>query len=180
MPRGIINIDTVEADWIANKWPDGYYVDSEADRKMLVDKNSYFWDQRIQDMVANDLPPFPDTIQETWAPQFMTMNSRTQAMFDDDESYPYLVEGEWFNVDPGFTNNQDLIPDWISFIISNSTPGAPGGGDGMPWWRTNMSENLVYPDRIRLHKVQLLLKILQYPDIFRKCGPKQLDGFLDH
>jgi len=76
------------------------------------------------------------------------MNDRTSAMFADDAAYPYFVEGEWWNVDPGFTNNADKVNEWIRFIVSNSTPGDPNGGGNMPWWRTNMAtdDKLVMPD----------------------------------
>ena len=146
LPKGIINADTVNASWIADTWPDGYPVDGEANRKIWVNKNDVWWDQRFYDMFDNQLPAIPDSIGETWASQFIKMNSRTQAMFDDDASYPYFVEGTWYEKDPGFTNNKDLVPEWISFIVSNITPGDPNGGDNMPWWRTNMSSNLAQVD----------------------------------
>jgi hypothetical protein len=67
-------------------------------------------------------------------------------MFDDDASYPYFNEGDWYNVEPNFGNNEDLVAEWISFIFTNTTPGAPGGGDKMPWWRTNQTSLLYEPD----------------------------------
>lgn len=145
LPKGIINVDTVEADWISTFWPDGYPV-TEANRKILVDKNDTWWDSRFQNMFEQQLPAFPDSIDQTWISQMINMNSRTEAMFADDAGYPYFVQGTWYNVEPNFTNNKDMVSDWISFIVSNSTPGTPGGGDGMPWWRTNMTTNLYTPD----------------------------------
>ncbi|MGW8317309.1 MAG: T9SS type A sorting domain-containing protein [Bacteroidales bacterium] len=147
LPKGIINVDTMRAEWIADNWPDGYPVE-EADRKILVDKNTTWWDPRFQDMFDNQLPPFPDTIDEVWASQMIRMNDRTAAMFADDDAYPYFVEGTWYDGDPGFANNKDLVPEWIDFIVTNSTPGDPNGGNNMPWWRTNdqPDENLVQPD----------------------------------
>jgi hypothetical protein len=153
LPRGIINVDTVERAWIVDNWTEKGYpymkADSTADesmRKALVVNNNVWWDDRIIQLQESGLPAFPDTIQETWQTQTMNMNSRTQAWFDNDEEYPYYYESDWHNVDPGFTNNEDLIDEWISFIVSNSTPGAPGGGDGMPWWRTNVNDNIWTPD----------------------------------
>lgn len=149
LPKGVINVDTVERAWIANKWPDGYpFMDQDSNsieemRKILVDNNNTWWDPRFESM---DLPPFPDTINETWASQMFNMNSRSQAMFDDDAAYPYFNEGDWYNIEPDFANNKDLVAEWISFIFTNATPGEPGGGDGMPWWRTNMSDNIWTPD----------------------------------
>jgi hypothetical protein len=144
-PLGIFNIDTVEAAWIADKWPDGYPV-AENERKMMVDKNDTWWDPKFATMVESQLPAFPDTIQETWHSQMQNMNERTTAMFADDAGYPYLVDGATYNIQPDFANNMDLVDDWVQFIISNSHPGAPGGGNNQPWWRTNMAENLVTPD----------------------------------
>jgi hypothetical protein len=148
LPKGIINADTVQANWISDHWPDGYPVATEADRKILVDKNATWWDPRFQDMFDNQLPAFPDTIDEVWASQMIRMNDRTQAMFDDDDAYPYFVEGTWYDGDPGFTNNADRVDAWVDFIVTNSTPGDPNGGNFMPWWRTNdqTDENLVQPD----------------------------------
>lgn len=153
LPRGIINVDTVERSWIVDNWSEEGYpymkADSTADetmRKALVDKNNAWWDQKIVDLQTSGMPPFPDTIDETWQTQMMTMNSRTQAFFDDDENLPYYYEGDWFNADPGFTNNEDLMDEWVSFIVSNGTPGAPGGGDKMPWWRTNQLDKIWEPD----------------------------------
>lgn len=148
LPKGIINADTVEAAWIADHWPDGYPVASEADRKILVENNTTWWDPRFQDMFENQLKSFPDTIDEVWASQMIRMNDRTKAMFDDDTNYPYFVEGTWYDGDPGFTNNKDVVAEWIDFIVTNSTPGDPNGGSFMPWWRTNMAtdEKLVQVD----------------------------------
>jgi len=153
LPRGIINADTVEKAWIIDKWsPEGYpfmNADSTADesmRKMLVYNNNAWWDQKIVDLQTSGMPAIPDSLGVAWQTQMMTMNSRTQAFFDDDEGRPYYNEGEWFSVDPGFTNNKDLIDEWVSFIASNGTPGAPGGGESMPWWRTNMTSNIFTPD----------------------------------
>jgi Secretion system C-terminal sorting domain len=153
LPRGIINADTVERAWIIDQWSEGGYpymnADSTADesmRKILVDKNNAWWDPKIVDLQTSGMPAFPDSIDETWQTQMMTMNSRTQAWFDDDAGRPYYYDGDWFAVDPGFTTNEDLMDEWVSFIVTNGSPGAPGGGDGMPWWRTNTTSNIFTPD----------------------------------
>lgn len=144
LPKGIINTDTVEAAWISTHWPDGYPVASEADRKILVDRNNAWWDSRFQTMLSN--MPKSDTMDVTWRSQMIRMNSRTTEMFADDAAYPYFTEGTWYNVEPDFTRNKDLVDEWSQFIITNSTPGAPGGGNKCPWWRTNMTKNIITPD----------------------------------
>ena len=76
------------------------------------------------------------------------MNERTQAMFDDDASYPYLNEGvQLLSVEPDFANNMDLVTEWVQLCtVTNSTPGVPNGGDLMPQWRTNTVTDLWMPD----------------------------------
>ena len=161
LPQGIINVDTMERSWISQWYLDAdlnsFYPfmenDStvkESDRKVLFDKNSVWWDPRFIDMVENVLPdqkPIPPEIGDyEWASQYILMNERTQAMFDDDVSYPYLNEGANLNIEPDFADNKDLVPEWISYVVTNSTPGAPNGGDLMPQWRTNTVTNLWMPD----------------------------------
>jgi hypothetical protein len=151
LPKGVINVDTVEADMISNHWEDGYpqagYQLTDAQRKIMVDKNNTWWDPRFVAMYTdNELPVIPDSINETWAHQMFNMNTRTKAMFDDNTAYPYFVEGTWMNEEPDFANNKDLVAEWKAFIISNSTAGAPGGGDNMPWWRTEDRANVTQPD----------------------------------
>jgi len=145
LPKGIINSDTVEAAWISSYWPDGYPV-AEDERKILLEENSAWWDSRLTEMFNSGMPVIPDSIGQEWLNQMIVMNDRTQAMFNDDDSYPYFVEGTTYNIQPDFANNQDLITEWVSYIITNSTPGAPNGGDFMPWWRTNMLTNVFIPD----------------------------------
>ena len=148
LPKGIINADTLESAWVDDYWNGTYPVASDADRKILVDRNSASWDSRFKDMFENDLAPFPDSINEVWAHQMMTMNTRTQAMFDDDAAYPYFNEGHWYMKEPDFINNKDLVVEWANFIVTNAIPGNPNGGaeQATTWWRTNAVTQLVVPD----------------------------------
>ena len=113
LPTGIINVDTLEG--IGNFYPDGF---PEEDRKVLVDNNAVYWDPRL-DQILNELRKGEsDTVD--WQSQMITMNDRTQAMFNDDESYPYLTEGEWIKgEEPGFLNMKDLMEDMIFWGINN-------------------------------------------------------------
>ena len=83
LPKGLINVDTVKAEWIADYWPDGYPVAGESERKVLIDKNNAWWDSRFQDMFDNQLKPLPDSIDEVWTSQMILMNDRTSTMFAD-------------------------------------------------------------------------------------------------
>ncbi|MEN8228216.1 MAG: T9SS type A sorting domain-containing protein [Bacteroidota bacterium] len=145
LPRSLISVDTLEDSWVTDYWPDGYTVASDADRKVLVDNNNAWWDARFTTMLNDNLPAIPDSLNAEWTSQMITMNSRTQAMFDDDEAYPYLNEGTWYSQEPDFANYADKVPEWIDFIITNSTPGDPNGGSAMPYWRTN-EHMLTTPD----------------------------------
>jgi type IX secretion system substrate protein len=146
LPIGIVNVDTLETAWIDNHWDGTYPVASDADRKVLVDKNNAWWDSRFDDMNPDALAVIPDSVDEVWASQMLTMNTRTQAMFDDDANYPYLNEGTWYHAEADFTNNKDLVPEWVQFIITNAIPGNPNGGNQRPLWRTNDETNLAQPD----------------------------------
>jgi hypothetical protein len=156
LPKGIINIDTMETVWINNWYLDenseSFYPYAEADRKVLFDNNSIWWDSRFQDMLDTQ-SPFSDPVTcvaeggpYDWMSQMIHMNSRTQAMFDDPTGYPYLNEGTNISIEPDFVANEDKVPDWIDYIITNSTPCAPNGGNNMPKWRTNETSNVYVPD----------------------------------
>lgn len=69
-------------------------------------------------------------------------------MFDDDAAYPYFNEGHWYEKEPDFVNNKDVIVEWVDFIVTNAIPGKPNGGTAQAktHWRTNMETKLVQPD----------------------------------
>lgn len=144
LPRGIVNIDTVEQYMKDDYFQFEYPVATEAERKMLVDRNNAWWDSKFATMFESQLtaPAAPNS----WNDQKIIMNSRTQAMFDDDTEYPYLTEGEWINVEPDFAENADLVDDWVQFIITNAVPDAPNGGNSFPNWRTNLETDLTVVD----------------------------------
>lgn len=86
---GIINIDTLPPDTGSVS---GYII-PEADRKLMVKNNCYYWSQDLKDFWNS-----VDSINSA-----VWMNERTDAMFSDDDNYPGLVEENTFNEDPGFT-----------------------------------------------------------------------------
>ena len=53
-----------------------------------------------------------------WVSQMITMNSRTQAAFDNNAAYPYLVEGTWFKKLPAFANTASLFTTQLDNIIA--------------------------------------------------------------
>ncbi len=144
LPKGIINVDTVEAAWKTDYYQFDYPVENEVDRKILVDRNNAWWNSRFTTMFDSELT---SASPKTWQDQKITMNTRTQAMFDDDAGYPYFTEGAWFNADPGFTSvNSELIEGWAQYIITNSDPNNLNSGNQAPVWRTNMETKLTEID----------------------------------
>ncbi len=140
LPRGIINIDTVENIMKEDYWYFDYPVDDEASRAILVDRNNAWWDSKFTDMFENDLEDCSSYYAGGWMDQKITMNTRTQAMFDDNASYPLLTEGIWYSAEPDFTNNKDLIDDWVEYIATNvkANPEEVNTGVKMPNWRTKI------------------------------------------
>jgi hypothetical protein len=77
--------------------------------KYYVDKNLIYWDPTFDDYIST-LNANGTNVCTNWLSQMITMNSRTQAAFDDDATYPYLVEGEWIEGKlPNFANTADLF-----------------------------------------------------------------------
>jgi hypothetical protein len=144
LAKGIINTDTIDDVWISNWWLDAdgnsFYPVVENERKVLFDNNSAWWDPRLDDMVKNKMQPIPADIGNfSWMSQMILYNDRTKAMFDDDAAYPYFNLGENLNIQPDFAKNEDLVDQWVDYVITNCTPGAPNGGNQMPKWRTNLT-----------------------------------------
>jgi len=137
LPMGIINVDTL---------PSGY---EELPQKMMVDKNVVFWDERLDDMVQTCIDN--QVNQSTaWHSQMITMNSRTQAMFDDDATYPYLVEGEWYAKCPTFTDPQNLLDEMVDSLKAFSVYTVDTtDGHTLVEWRlvnTDITNMYVYSD----------------------------------
>ena len=100
LPMGIINCRAL---------PDDF---EQLDRKILVDGNVVAWSDELSDVV--DLVSAAETNGTTeWYDQMITMNTRTQAMFDDDATYPNLTEGRWYKVMPHFAETQNLFTDQL-------------------------------------------------------------------
>ena len=93
VPAAVMTVDTL----ISNEpgADPGSFVMAEADRIMTVKNNAYFFSQGVTDYWADyaaTLMPNP------W------MDTRTQAMFDNDAEWPNFVAENNVNIDPEFTN----------------------------------------------------------------------------
>jgi hypothetical protein len=138
-PHGIINLDHFTGtNWAGephgvnpNLLPNGL----ETVRKVLVDRNGIYWDPRLAEIVDylndNNIPCDDANcsgIAGEWMSQMITMNERTQSLFDDNETYPFLTEGVWFEGgDPNFVFMEDNIDDLIAWGIAT----APAGNDDL-------------------------------------------------
>jgi hypothetical protein len=79
-----------------------------------VDKNLIYWDPIFDDYVAG-LNSRKVNGVETWVSQRITMNSASQAMFDDATNWPLLTEGTWIkNTKPTFVDTKDLFTDQLT------------------------------------------------------------------
>jgi hypothetical protein len=103
LPTGIVNLDTL---------PDTYV---QMARKVLVDKNVIYWDPKFNDIVTT-LKTNNINGDQTWVSQMITMNSRTQAMFNDNTNYPYLTEGTWITKKPTFVKPGTLLTGWVDSV----------------------------------------------------------------
>ncbi len=63
-----------------------------------VDRNLVYWDPSVTDATTGVVATANATAASnitTWKSQMITMNTRTQDMFNNDTKYPYLTEGTW-------------------------------------------------------------------------------------
>ena len=120
----------------------------QLDRKYLFKNNVVYWDPKLGDIVS--------TLNETnvngvndWTDQMVIMNERTQAMFDDNESYPYLTEGKLYQELPNFSDSQDLLTTQLdsvkAYVIAIVDT---NGARPLPTWRlvNTGQEDYVHPD----------------------------------
>ncbi len=103
LPTGIINCTPL---------PDTMV---QMERKILVDRNVVYWDPRFDNMdsILNANKAWNTT---TWVSQMITMNTRTQSMFDNNTQYPYLTEGKWFKKLPTFADTKNLFTSQIDSL----------------------------------------------------------------
>ena len=81
-----------------------------------VDKNLVYWDPTLSDIPSHYNSAKVNNVTD-WTSQMITMNSRSQAMFDNNTKYPLLTEGTWFkNELPNFKNTDVLFTDQLSAI----------------------------------------------------------------
>jgi hypothetical protein len=104
---GEVDADTLVTGLVnVRDFPDNTYT--VVPRKILVEGNVIYWDSRFNDMNTT-LNTNKVNGYTAWQSQMVTMNTRSQAMFDNNTKYPYLTEGVWYRTLPSFTNSRDLL-----------------------------------------------------------------------
>lgn len=76
--------------------------------KFYADANAAYWGPEFDDYISTLVT---DQVNEStdWHSQMIIMNSRTEAMFADNETYPLLTNGTWVeDVKPNFADPADL------------------------------------------------------------------------
>lgn len=147
LPHGIVNINHLPDDWDFDITPDD-------ERKVLVHNNGVFWDERL-DQIVEELNAQEINGHTDWVSQMITMNSRTQDIFDDVERYPLIQEGVWvFGDNPDFVDDMDLMGSGVDELITWSIEAAGVSDDEsshtLPKWRTEDNpaneDNYTWPD----------------------------------
>lgn len=123
------------------------------DRKVLVSNNAVYWSDEvstIHETLNENSVPCPDDEApsdclegEEWVTQAVNMNSATQNLFNDDENYPLLTEGNWIEDAgaPDFTSPNGLMTDALQAAIDWSIVTAESGNSTlMEKWRSEGNE----------------------------------------
>ncbi len=138
LASSIINIDTLES----NLSDTMEVIMPESDRTYIVKNNVCFWSDAVTSYWAAN-----DSVLSS--PDNQWMNSRTEAMFADDENYPNLIaENNWVNVDPEFDQFADLTQ-----AIENCVTNVNNFREGNGWDYTIYeydSDKEEYPDFFRI------------------------------
>ena len=146
---GIRDIDSLEQD------PDGIpmrlvnvYDSAKAPIKFFVYGNLIYWDPSLAD-ITDILNVNKVNGITNWQSQMITMNMRTQLMFDNDMKYPYLAEVSLYYRLPTFVDTKDLLTTQVinlkAFALSTVDTSSTAI---LPDWRlvNTSSDKYVYPD----------------------------------
>lgn len=118
--NSVINADTLVSN-LPNAPPEMTFYMAEEDRTFHLKNNAYFWTQDVKDYWA-------DYAAADLAPQ-VWMNTRAQAMFDDDVGYPNFVAENNVEIDPNFTNFGGT-----EAMVANMRAHRDGGAFGFWGW----------------------------------------------
>jgi len=117
-PYGPVNLDTGEEDidgipmGLINIYPD---TAVHVDRHFTIMNNLVYWDSRLNDIAATLTTAQVNGC--SWTSQMIKMNTRTQAYFDNNTDYPYIVESGWVTgTVPTFTDSKDLLTTQVDVL----------------------------------------------------------------
>jgi Secretion system C-terminal sorting domain len=79
------------------------------------DRNLAYWDPSLSD-IASTLNTNSVNGNTQWVSQMIPMNSRTESLFNDDENYPLVTNGTWYNKLPTFADTKDLFTDQLAVL----------------------------------------------------------------
>ena len=119
-------------------------------QKIYFDKNVAYWAPEL--LGNNIVGPLNDGMVngvDTWVPQTIIMNSRSQTMFDDDATYPLLTEGTTFDELPNFADPQDLLTTQMQAVktFSIATSDTASTAVMADWRLTSLgAENMLFCD----------------------------------
>lgn len=125
-PMGLINV-----------CPDSALFKAEGGGHVYVDKNLVYWDPKLTAAIPSVLNTNKVNGVENWVSQGITMNERTQAAFNANATYPYLVEGTWIkNQLPTFAKTATLFTVQLDSVIKylSDCPDSTFSG-ALPYWR---------------------------------------------
>ncbi|HTX20006.1 MAG TPA: T9SS type A sorting domain-containing protein [Bacteroidota bacterium] len=131
LPMGLVNV----------AYPDSIGGGVTADSlHFYVDKNLVYWDPTLTNatdgVIAQALAGSASKVF-AWKSQMITMNTRTQAMFDNNATYKHLVEGTWIKDKlPAFKTPADLFTTQLTNIKAYAINKADTSSTAiLPIWR---------------------------------------------
>ena len=136
LPMGLVNV-RVDSTFLANG------------KNFYADKNLAYWDPSLSDIVST-LNSNQVNGSTEWVSQMIPMNSRTEALFADDATYPLLTNGTWYDKLPTFKNTDVLFTTQLAIVKAYAIAAVDiNYGTPMASWRQAGNEeaaNYIYAD----------------------------------
>jgi hypothetical protein len=121
---------------LVNVSPDSALFKAAGGGHFYVDANLVYWDPKLTAAIPSTLNTTKVNGVTNWVSQMITMNARTQAAFNNDATYPYLVEGTWYKQLPTFKNTASLFTTQLASLITYANVCADTTYTGaLPYWR---------------------------------------------
>ena len=118
-------------------------------KNFYADANLAYWDPSLSDIVSTLNSNKVDGSTQ-WVSQMITMNSRTDSLFQDKTNYPLLTNGKWYNQLPTFKNTDVLFTTQLATIKAYAIACVDTSyGTPMPSWRQSSNpeaSNFIYAD----------------------------------